>query len=62
VTPFYANAPEERNDYRTTTDSPGPDWQPLRTILRREARRLRLDRERAVVEFAAAGINLDPEV
>ncbi|MGE0660435.1 MAG: hypothetical protein AB7O63_13130 [Reyranellaceae bacterium] len=45
------------NHHDDITDS----WQPLRLSLRRLAERLRLDRERAVVEFAAAGINVDPE-
>ena len=36
-------------------------WQPLGTVLRRLARRLDLSRERAVVTFEAAGINVEAE-
>jgi len=34
-------------------------WQPLGLIARRLARRLALNRERAVLEFEAAGINVE---
>ncbi|MFO1160926.1 MAG: hypothetical protein U1E60_18950 [Reyranellaceae bacterium] len=59
MTPSYNYAPTERNtddvaDHRDT-------WQPLRLPLQRLADRLRLQRERAVVEFQAAGINVEAD-
>jgi hypothetical protein len=55
-------APDRRNISPANIQETGPSWVPLRLPLRQIARRLQLSRERAVLEFEAAGINIGEEV